>query len=138
MKLSDFLLALGVAVLAMVITMIASYPMVAFYSYVIEPGQTQEFYENAALSIAPWSSYILGPVVFFGCNYAMAKRNPGRNAMLFAVMTIVFYFLVDFVVLLPLMGVSIGSALTMTAAVSVLTKLVGAVLGAQLGLRKGI
>jgi hypothetical protein len=54
MNLSDVFKAIGVAFLVLVITLAASYPMVAFYAYVIEPGHPQSFYTDAAQWIAPW------------------------------------------------------------------------------------
>ncbi|MDP2142461.1 MAG: hypothetical protein Q8L20_16785 [Gammaproteobacteria bacterium] len=128
----DYLKALGVAVLVMVFTLAASFPMVAFYATFIEPGHPQQFYNDAAMWIAPWSSHVLGPLAFLAFNYRLAKRSPRRNAMAFAVMTFVFYLLVDFSTL-PLMGIDILSALTLTTILSLLTKLFGALGGARLG-----
>ena len=132
MKLIDYFKALGVAVGTVTITLIASFPMVAFYAYFIEPGHPQEFYNEAALWIAPWSSHILGPVVFFGFNYWLAKRSPERNAMAFAAATIVLYIVLDFS-MVPAMGIDIRAVLTLSMAFWLLIKLAGALLGAYLG-----
>jgi hypothetical protein len=64
MRAVDYLKALGVAVATLAITLAAGFPMVAFYAYFIEPGHPQEFYNEAAQWIAPWSSHILGPLAF--------------------------------------------------------------------------
>jgi hypothetical protein len=128
----DYLKALGVGFATLVVTLAASYPMVAFYAYFIEPGHPQEFYTAAAQWIAPWSSYVLGPIVLFCFNYWMAKRVPRRNAMLFAVATVVAYIAVDFG-MLPLMGIDLRVMLDSTVAVSLAAKLAGALLGASLG-----
>ena len=135
MKPSDFVIALGVAVAVLVITLAASFPMVAFYAYFIEPGHPQAFYSEAAQWIAPWSSHVLGPLAFFGLNYWLAKRNPRRNAMLFAAVTIGLYVIVDFGSL-PLMGYDIRAAITATSIASLGAKVVGALLGARLGARR--
>jgi len=91
----DYLKATGVAVAVIAFTMAASFPMVAVYAYFIEPGHEQEFYVEAAQWIAPWSSYILGPLTFFAFNYWLAKKSPERNAILFAVTTIIAYLVID-------------------------------------------
>jgi len=79
----------------LVITVAASFPMVAFYAYFIEPGHPQEFYNEAALWIGPWSSYVLGPVCFLAFNFWLARRSPERNAMVFAAATIGLYVLLE-------------------------------------------
>ena len=128
----DYLKALGVAVAALAITLAASFPMVAFYAYFIEPGHPQEFYNEAAQWIAPWSSHILGPLVFFAFNYWLARQSPERNAMLFAAATIVFYVIVDWS-MLPMMGIPIAAMLTVAVLFSLVGKAIGAFLGAYLG-----
>ena len=130
----DFVKALGVAIAVLVITLAASFPMVAFYAFVIEPGQPQEFYNEAAQWIAPWSSHILGPIAFFAFNFWLAKRSPRRNAMLFAAATIVLYAVVDLSTL-PMMGLPIAAALTVPVGLSLLGKALGAFLGAYSGAR---
>jgi hypothetical protein len=137
MKALDFIKALGVAMATIVITLVASFPMVAFYAYVIEPGQAQDFYSEAAQWIAPWSSHILGPITLFCFNHWLARRSPERNAMLFAASTILLYALVDLSTL-PMMGLPISSAFTLTIGLSFSVKAAGAFLGAYLGARQGL
>lgn len=134
MKAIDFIKALGVAIAVLGLTLAASFPMVAFYAFVIEPGHPQSFYNDAAQWIAPWSSHILGPVLFFLLNFWMARRSPGRNAMLFAAATIILYAVVDLSTL-PMMGLPIAAALTVPVGLSLLGKAAGAFLGAHFGVR---
>lgn len=134
MKGADFLKALGVAIATTVITLAASFPMVAFYAFFIEPGHPQDFYTAAAQWIAPWSSHVLGPLVFFAFNFWLARRSPARNAMLFAAATIVLYVIVDLSTL-PMMGLPIASARTLTHGLSLCVKAAGSFLGAYLGSR---
>ena len=134
MQAIDYAKAVGVVVAVLAITVAASFPMVAFYAYFVEPGHPQEFYNEAAQWIAPWSSYILGPPLYFVFNYWLAKRTPSRNAIAFAAMTVVFYIALD-------VGAQVGLAneltLTMglTMAASIATKAIGAFLGAHFGSR---
>ena len=95
MKFADFAKALGVAVFVLVVAIAASFPMVAVYAYLIEPGHPPEFYTEAANWIAPWSSYVLGPIVFFACNYWLAKTGRVQFPLRFAALTIGCYVLVD-------------------------------------------
>lgn len=132
MKALDYLKAAGIAIAGLVITMAASFPMVAIYSYFIEPGHEQEFYVEAAQWIAPWSSYILGPIVFFSFNYWLAKKSPERNAVLFAISTIIAYLIIDFS-MVPALGGDLSMFLTLGVAFSVTVKLAGAILGAHMG-----
>lgn len=130
----DFVKALGVAIAVLVITLAASFPMVAFYAFVVEPGHPQEFYNEAAQWIAPWSSHIFGPVVFFAFNFWMAKRPAQRNALLFAAATIVLYALVDLSTM-PMMGLPMSALLSVPFGLSLLGKAAGAFLGAYCGIR---
>lgn len=126
----DYAKALAVAVAVLVVTLAASFPMVAFYAYFIEPGHPQAFYTDAAQWIAPWSSHVLGPLLFFGFNFWLARRNPARNAVAFAVAAIVAYVIVD-VGLVFLGGYDIRAVLTPVFGLSLAAKLAGALLGAR-------
>lgn len=135
MKPTDFVKAIGVALLTLILTLAASFPMVAFYAYVIEPGHEQQFYVDAAQWIAPWSSHLLGPLVLFGCNFWLAKGARQRKAVLFSVTSVVCYAVIDFGTL-PAMGADIRTAFTPSVVLSLGVNLVGAVLGAHLGVKK--
>jgi len=128
----DLIKATGVAIATLAITMAASFPMVAVYAYFIEPGHEQQFYVEAAQWIAPWSSYVLGPITFFLLNYWLARKSPERNASLFAIATIIAYLIVDLGIV-PLIGADLSAFLTLGFAFSVAVKLAGALLGAHLG-----
>lgn len=132
MKAADYLKAIGVAVSTIAITMAASFPMVAVYAYLIEPGHEQEFYTAAAQWIAPWSSYILGPITFFAFNYWLAKKSPERNGIAFASATIIAYLIVD-LSMVPALGGDLAMFFTFGFAFSVAVKLGGALFGAYLG-----
>jgi hypothetical protein len=131
----DLFKALGVAVATMITTLAASYPLVAFYAFFIEPGRPPEFYTQAAQWIAPWSSHVLGPLVFFGFNFQLAKRSPRRNATLFAAATLALYVIVDFGTL-PMLGVPITAALNVPVGLSLAGKAAGAFIGAHFGARR--
>lgn len=134
MKRIDYLKAAGVGLAVMALTVAASFPMVFFYSTFIEPGHPQAFYNDAAKWIAPWSSHILGPVLFFAFNYWLARRNPNRNALAFAAATIGLYALIDFGMMMPFVPAS--AFFSLAIALSMTGKLIGAISGAWLGRRR--
>lgn len=128
--------ALGVAVLVMLLTMAASFPMVAFYASFIEPGHSPEFYSEAALWIAPWSSYILGPILFFVCVFWLTKKQRIAKPVLFAVYTMLYYVLIDLVIFPVLFNIPFSILLSISVVVSLITKLLAALSGAWLAERK--
>ena len=134
MQALDYLKATGVALVTLIITLALSFPMVAFYAYVIEPGHDQSFYTEAAQWIAPWSSHIFGPLTLFAFNYSMAKRRPERNAVLFVLVTIAMYIFIDFGMLF-FMHVELSTFLTLSVGLSMAAKVMGALLGAHIGAR---
>ncbi|MXY89512.1 MAG: hypothetical protein F4Y89_03120 [Gammaproteobacteria bacterium] len=136
MKLAEFAIALGVAVFVLVFTLAASFPMVAVYAYLIEPGHPPEFYSEAATWIAPWSSYILGPIAFFCCNYWLVKSGRVQIPLRFAASTIGFYLLVDWGLLGLLLNIPFGSYVTAAVMLSLAVKVIAAFWGAKLGLGK--
>jgi hypothetical protein len=84
MKPIDFAKAAGVAIGVLALNILIAVLVVFGYSVFIEPGHPREFYDAAALRIAPWSAHIFGTALFFGAGYLFARRRPQRNGFLFA------------------------------------------------------
>jgi hypothetical protein len=131
----DFLRAALVGVGVLVVTLLASIPMVAVYAHFINPGQPQAVYDAAALWIAPWSSHVIGPLLFLWWNYRGAVRRPERNAIAFAGASIVSFMIADVASVVPF-GLTLSSALTGTFFLSLSVKTAGALLGARLGMQR--
>ena len=91
----DYAKATGVAVTVLAVNILISILVVLFYAFVIEPGHPSEFYDAAALRIAPWCSHIAGTALFFGAGYWCARRRPERNGYLFALVLTALYALID-------------------------------------------
>lgn len=132
----DFLKALGVALSVLIGTLAFAFPMVAFYAYLIEPGHPPDFYSKAAQWIAPWSSHVLGPLLFLGFNFRLARSRPERNAIAFALATIALYVVID-AGSLPLFGLDVRMFFRPPVLISLVFKAAGALLGAWLGVRSG-
>lgn len=130
----DFARAAGVGFTVFVSTLLLSIPMVAFYSYVIEPGHPQQFYNDAAKWIAPWSSHVFGPLIFLWLNYRGARKHQERTATLFALATVCAYFIID-LASVPLFGISFATVLTTAFFASLAVKTAGALVGAAMGAR---
>jgi hypothetical protein len=126
----DFAKAAGVAAVVLAINVLIAVLVVLGYSIFIEPGHPREYYDAAALRIAPWCSHIFGTALFFGAGYLFAKRCPQRNGLLFAATFTVLYAIID--------GASIGFAgvLSVVHALSMLAKLLAALAGAYLATRR--
>jgi hypothetical protein len=91
----DYAKATGVAVAVLAVNILISILVVLFYAFVIEPGHPSEFYDAAALRIAPWCSHIAGTALFFGAGYWCARRRPERNGYLFALVFTALYAFID-------------------------------------------
>ncbi len=95
MKPLDVLKALGLGVLVLAADLALAYLVVTLWATFIEPGHPRAYYEAAALKISPWSTHILGPLLFFATTFVTTRRRPERNSWLFAALVFLGYVLVD-------------------------------------------
>jgi hypothetical protein len=130
MKPLDYLKAAGLAILILIINVLIAIVVVLIYSFAIEPGHNKEFYDAAALRIAPWCSHIAGTALFFIAGYYFARRNPSRNPFLFAVTVTVFYFVID------ASSVAFRGIFNLQFGLSMVAKLLAALAGAFLAARR--
>ena len=124
----DFAKAAGVAIAVLVLSVLIAVLAVFGYS-LIEPGHPNEFYDAAALRIAPWCSHIAGTALFFAAGYLCARRRPERSGFLFAIAFTVLYVIID--------GATVGYVGVFCAehALSMLAKLLAALTGTFLATR---
>jgi hypothetical protein len=125
----DFVKAAGVAVVLLILNVMVAVAVVLVYSYAIEPGHPREFYDQAALWIAPWGCYFVGTALFLIAGFVFARRQPARNGFLFALAFTAFYTLID--------AATVGFVGMASAAffLSLLLKIVASLTGAFLGAR---
>jgi hypothetical protein len=129
MKPIDYARAAGVATGLLVVNVLIAILAVVVYSYLIEPGHPKEFYDAAALWIAPWSSHIAGTALFLGAGYLFARRRPERNPYLFAVAVTMLYAIIDSAT------AGFRGVFALEFVLSILAKLLAALAGAYLATR---
>lgn len=130
MKPIDFAKAAGVMTVILVLNILGSIVAVSVYAFFIEPGKPQEFYDAAALRIAPWCSYTIGTALFFAAGYFCARRRPQRNGYLFGATITVLYAIIDAAV------VVLAGAFALNFVLATLAKLVAAAMGAFLARKR--
>jgi hypothetical protein len=126
----DFLKAVGIALAVLIANVAVSFGVVWVYATFIEPGHDEAFYQAAAQWIAPWSSVFAGAVLFFLALWWLAWRRQGRNGYVFAAAVVAIYAAIDVSVIA---AVGALGAMGLIVAVSMASKLAGALLGAWLG-----
>lgn len=122
------LLAIG----ALVVNVIVSIGVVWVYSVFIEPGHDMAFYEAFAQNAAPVSSVIAGMPIMFAAAWIAARACAPRGFAA-GVGVAVTYLVIDTAAIVA--TGALGS-LGMLVAISYVTKLTAAALGAWLGSRK--
>ena len=89
---------IGLAILAMVILVIITFVEVAVYSYLINPGQEQSFYEAHAQISAPYVSGIFGFILFFLVARYWKKKGY-EHVMRLALLFPLVYVLLDIIII---------------------------------------
>ena len=125
---TDIPKANGVALVILVVNVAISFPVVAVYAYVIEPGHDAAFYEASAQRIAPWSSVVAGVFLFFGALYWLTRRRPERHAVGFALAVSLAYAVVDLAIVA---GAGSLPSIAGIVALSLATKFAAAIAGAS-------
>ncbi len=68
--------AFGGMLLAEVATIAAAFAWVAFYSYLVHPGETPAFYQRYAEVASPWVSVLAGGPIFYGiCRWIVSRAR---------------------------------------------------------------
>ncbi|MDA1166171.1 MAG: hypothetical protein O3B13_24005 [Planctomycetota bacterium] len=129
MKTTDFARAFGAAIALLAVNLLVAIAVVVFYRFVIEPGHPGEFYDEAAMRIAPWCSHIIGTALFFVVIRFVTARKPDRNGLLFAVVVSLFYAIIDSAM------VGFASLVEVEFLLSMMAKLAAAVVGAGVATR---
>lgn len=62
----------------MVAQLAAAFAWVAFYSYFIHPGETNDFYQRYAEVASPWVSVLVGGPIFYSICRWIGSKVPAR------------------------------------------------------------
>jgi hypothetical protein len=95
MKAVDYAKAAGLAALVLIVDVLLAYGVVFAWALWINPGHPRAYYASAGIPFALWSTRILGTALIFAVCWWSGRRNPQRNAVLFAVVLVVCYALLD-------------------------------------------
>ena len=129
---------IGAAIFVLAINVVISILYVAFYSYVINRGHEEHYYQEYAKVAAPYSSIIAGmPLMFLICWWVGTWWEPDF-AVKAAILIWLVYAIIDVLVLVAA-GMSEGmpTKLIMLTAISLITKLAASYLGGIVGGRHG-
>ena len=123
----------GVAVLVMIANIVISILYMVVYSYVIEPGHDQAYYDAHIQAAAPYCSIVAGIPLMFLAGYWISSWWEGRFAIQSAWVVWLVYFLID---LAAITAVGFTTKIAVLFAVSFITKFAAIYAGALIGRRK--
>lgn len=127
-------LAIPFALGVMIVNVVISVLYVVVYSYLIDPGHEEAYYQAYAQVAAPYSSIIAGIPLMFLAGRWIGGKFPKGNSVKAALLVWLVYFLIDLSIIAAA-GALIQIALLFVVSFS--TKFVAAYLGGVLAQRRG-
>lgn len=127
----DFLKALGVALLVMLLDLACAFVGVTLWSLWTQPPQPLSPSDPAVITVATLTTRLCGPLLLALFVWLFSRRRPDRNAWAFGVAVFVFYMLVDWGM------VAFRGMLEPAALLTAALKLAGAMVGAWFAQRGG-
>lgn len=119
-------LAVPTALVVLIVNVAIHIIYMIVYSYVIDPGHDEAYYNAYAQQSAPYSSIIAGMPLMFLAGRWIGRKFPKENSIKAAVLVWLVYFLIDLTVI-ALAGALASVALLFI--ISFVTKLAAAYLG---------
>lgn len=117
---------IGAAIFILIVNVSLSVAYMVFYSYLINPGRDEQFYQEHIQIAAPYCSIFFGiPLFYFVCRWIGGKWEK-EFAVKAAIFVWIVYLLID-VTVLAAAGLTLKIAVP--AAVSLTTKFVSAYFG---------
>jgi hypothetical protein len=117
----------GVAVAVMIVNVALSFLYMVVYSYMIDPGHDEQYYQDHIQVAAPYCSIVAGvPLMFLAGRWVAGWWN-GELAVKAALIVWLAYFLID---LLVILAAGLTTTLAILFTISFLTKLAAAYYGA--------
>lgn len=127
-------LAVPFAIGVMVVNVLIHVLYMVFYSFVIDPGHDQAYYEEHAMASAPYSSVLAGILLMFLAGRWIGTKFPPQNRIKAALAVWLVYFVIDIAIV-----TAAGALLTwpLIIAISLVTKFAGAYLGGLSAAKRG-
>ena len=129
---------IAAAILVLAINVGISILYVTIYSYLINPGHDERFYQEYAKLAAPYSSIVSGmPLMFFMC-WRVGTWWEADFAIKATFLVWLVYAVIDVLVLVAAgMTSGVPTRLIVLAAISLITKLAASYFGGIVGSRRG-
>ena len=127
-------LAIPFALGVMIVNVLISVLWVVVYSFLINPGQDEEYYQAYAQMSTPYSSIIAGMPLMFLAGRWIGSKFPKNNSVKAALLVWLVYFVIDLTVIVAA-GALAQIALLFT--ISFVTKFAAAYLGGLSAQRRG-
>ena len=122
--------AVGYAVVAMLLNIIASVLWVVIYTVAIDPGHAASHYSDYAVRVASTVDIVAGLVLLFLAGWLIARGRPMRQAVGAAALVGLAYVVIDMALLFVAgQGLPVDKGLV---AASIVTKIGGAIAGGAL------
>ena len=130
MTIGHLLKLFGAALIYLVVNVLVSIIWVAIYAHLLNPGHPDGYYQEYAKISSPYSSIIAGMPLMFAMCYLLSGSWTTEFAIKSVVIIWIFYVLIDLGILF---ASGMNRRLALFAAISLITKLLAALLGAKLG-----
>ena len=127
-------LAVPFALGVMIVNVVISVLYVVVYSYLIDPGHDEAYYQAHAQVAAPYSSIVAGIPLMFLAGRWIGSKFPKGNSIKAALLVWLVYFLLDFAVVAAIGALA---QIAFLFAISFATKLGAAFLGGLSAQRRG-
>jgi hypothetical protein len=135
MKKHRWWLAIPFALGVMIVNVLISVLYVVVYSYLINPGHDEAYYQAHAEFAAPYSSIIAGIPLMFLAGRWIGGKFPKGNSIKAALAMWLVYFLIDITVVA---AVGALAQIALLFAISFATKLGAAFLGGLSAQKRGV
>jgi hypothetical protein len=128
---------IGAAILVLVINVGVSILYIVIYSYLINPGHGEHYYQEYAQIAAPYSSIVAGmPLMFLMC-WRVGSWWEAGFAVKAALLVWLVYAVIDVLVMVAAaMSSEVPTWMIVLTAISLTTKLAASYLGGRVGSRR--
>ena len=130
---------IGAALLVLVINVAVSILYIAIYSYLINPGHDEQYYQEYAQTAAPYSSIVAGmPLMFLMC-WRVGRWWEADFAVKAALLVWLVYAVIDLLVMVAAgMSGGVPAQMIVLTAISLSTKLAASYFGGIVGSRRNL